>query len=276
MALYRRSAALGLPLAQTNLGWMLERGRGAPADPAAALAQYRAAASHGEPFAEMRLGQAYRQGELGLAPDDAAALTWYRAAAGHGNVDAMVALGLMLENARDVPAGPAEALGLFRRAAAAGSTAGEVNLALCLWFGRSGATLDRVAAVEHFQIAADRGDANAQYMLAVAYRIGDGVKQDYGKMLEWAHKAAVQGDPDGLNMLGSAILSGFDEQADIPEAVAVLTLAVELASPMSEARGQAAANLSIARTRLTEEQHPKVEERLTAWRALLQAPVRDK
>jgi TPR repeat protein len=276
VALYRRAAALGLPPAQANLGWMLEHGRGAPADAAAALEQYRTAAAHGEPFAELRLGQAYRLGELGLLPDDAAALTWYRAAAGHGNVNAMVALGLMLENARDVPAGPAEALGLFRRAAAAGNTAGEVNLALCLWFGRNGAALDRIEAVQHFQLAADRGDATAQYMLAVAYRIGDGVKQDYGKMLDWAHKAAVQGDPDALNLLGSAILTGLDEQDDIPEAVAVLTLAVERTLPMAEVRGQATANLANARNRLTDEQRPKAEERLAAWRALLDAHARGK
>jgi TPR repeat protein len=276
MALYRRAAAFGLPPAQADLGWMLERGRGTLADPAAALEQYRAAAAHGAPFAELRLGQAYRRGELGLLPDDAAALTWYRAAAGHGNVDAMVALGLMLQNAQDTSAGSAEALALFRRAAAAGSPAGEVNLALCLWFGRGGATLDRVAAVRHFQLAADRGDATAEYMLSVAYRIGDGVAQDYRKMLDWAHKAAVQGDPDALNMIGSAILSGLDEQDDIPEAVAMLTLAVERTPVGGEARGQAEANLSTARTRLTEEQHPKVEARLAAWRALLETHAQGK
>jgi TPR repeat protein len=272
LALYRHAAELGLPPAQSNLGWMLELGRGTPADPAAALAQYRAAAAHDDPFAELRLGQAYRQGELGLAADNAQALKWYRAAAGHGNVSAMVALGLMLENVHDVPVDPAEAVGLFRRAAAAGNPVAEVNLALCLWFGRGGATLDRVAAVQHFQIAADRGDPTAQYMLAVAYRIGDGVTQDYGKMMDWAHKAAVQGNPDALNLIGAAILSGIDDKDGIPEAVAVLTLAAERA-PVGETRGQAIANLSAARTRLTEEQHPMVEEQLTAWRALLGMPA---
>ena len=188
-------------------------------------------------------------------------------AAGKGDANAMVALGLMLENA---PSGSTEAAALFRQAAAAGNTAGEVNLALCLWFGRGGASLDRVAAVQHFQVAADRGDATAQSLLSVAYRIGDGVKLDHGKMLDWAHKAALQGDPAALNMIGTAILSGLDEKDDIPEAVAVLTLAVELA-PVGETRGQAAANLTIARTRLTEEQVPEVDKRLAAWRALLAA-----
>jgi len=53
-------------------------------------------------------------------------------------------------------------------------------------------------------------------------------------------------------------------------AVALLTLAVER-TPLGDTRGQAAANLSTARTRLTEEQHPEVEKRLAAWRALLAA-----
>jgi TPR repeat protein len=55
---------------------------------------------------------------------------------------------------------------------------------------------------------AARGDTHAQVSLAVRYRDGDGVKQDYAEAMRWAHLAADRGDAAAMDFVGYAFLSG--------------------------------------------------------------------
>ena len=45
-----------------------------------------------------------------------------------------------------------------------------------------------------YRMAADQGDAKAQYNLGVMYYEGKGVPQNTSEALRWLHKAQVQGD----------------------------------------------------------------------------------
>ena len=85
VAAFRQALALqpDYPEAQFNLAQLYDRGRGAPADPAAAARLYRAAAEQGHAGAQVNLGRLYRDGR-GVAGDDAEAVRWYRRAAGQG------------------------------------------------------------------------------------------------------------------------------------------------------------------------------------------------
>ena len=57
-------------------------------------------------------------------------------------------------------------------------------------------------AVSWYRIAADQGDADAQYNLGTMYRDGEGVPRDYAEALKWFRKAAVQGDARAQASLG--------------------------------------------------------------------------
>lgn len=52
---------------------------------------------------------------------------------------------------------------------------------------------DYTTAQKQFSEAAERGDAKAQYNLALMYDSGKGIPQDDAKALEWYQKAAEQG-----------------------------------------------------------------------------------
>jgi hypothetical protein len=107
--------------------------------------------------------------------------------------------------------------------------------------------------------------AEAQRMVAIAYRTGDGVERDAKQMLVWARKAAEQGNAWCQNSLGYSLLTGLDGSYDYVESAMWLTLAVER-SPPGELHDRAVANLANARTQLSEDEQAEAERRAQAWR----------
>ncbi len=53
--------------------------------------------------------------------------------------------------------------------------------------------MDETTAVKSFRLAAEQGNANAQYNLGVMYQQGWGVPRDYKKAVKWFRLAAEQG-----------------------------------------------------------------------------------
>ena len=66
---------------------------------------------------------------------------------------------------------------------------------------------------------AEKGDAYAQYSLAIMYGTGDGVPQDYAQAAKWSRKAADQGDASAQNSLGMLYSNGLGVPQDYAEAV---------------------------------------------------------
>lgn len=58
-------------------------------------------------------------------------------------------------------------------------------------------------AVAKFKTAAEQGNARAQSMLGVMYRLGKGVESDYAKSERWYKMAVEQGDVGAQNNLAS-------------------------------------------------------------------------
>ena len=96
-------------------------------------------------------------------------------------------------------------------------------------FAASGSPVadDAPKDVKQLQKAADQGDAEAQFKLAVCYYEGDGIKQDKAEAVKWYRKAAEQGDAEAQYLLGYdyAIGDGVDENE--AEAVKWLRRAAE-------------------------------------------------
>ena len=57
--------------------------------------------------------------------------------------------------------------------------------------------------------AAEQGNANAQYWLAMMYFAGKGIEQDPAQAVEWAKVSADQGYPDAQHFLGRAYTDGY-------------------------------------------------------------------
>src|SRR5436190_3210394 len=61
---------------------------------------------------------------------------------------------------------------------------------------------DAARALESYRLAADRGNALAQFNLAVIYELGQGVQADCAEATKWFLKAAEQGDAGGQLEMG--------------------------------------------------------------------------
>ena len=68
---------------------------------------------------------------------------------------------------------------------------------------------DYKTALREFQHLAEQGDADAQYLLGVFYKDGEGVPQDYKEAVKWYTLSAEQGHADAQHNL--AIMYGTGE-----------------------------------------------------------------
>jgi cell division septation protein DedD len=72
------------------------------------------------------------------------------------------------------------------------------------------------AAVAEWRPLADQGDADAQYNLGQAYKMGRGVPADLNIAQTWYEKAAQQGHPQAAANLGLILFQNGDRQRAIP------------------------------------------------------------
>ena len=68
--------------------------------------------------------------------------------------------------------------------------------------------------MEYCTLAADQGNANAQFNVGVMYKKGQGVPQDYPKSMKYFTLAAEQGDAQAQYFLGSMHNQGAGVQKD--------------------------------------------------------------
>lgn len=86
-------------------------------------------------------------------------------------------------------------------------------------------------ALEAFQPLAERGYAEAEFMLGVMYYYGKGVPRDDSLAAVWFSKAARKGNPSGQLAFGSLHIRGTGLRRDLVKAYMWLTLAAESEVP---------------------------------------------
>jgi TPR repeat protein len=87
---------------------------------------------------------------------------------------------------------------------------------------------------------------------------------DFSKSLEWARKAAVEGDAMSENTVGYSLLIGRAVAQDVKEACVWPQLAYDRADP-GELKDRARVNLMNSRARLTEEQDKSCTQEAAKW-----------
>lgn len=119
VALLRRAADRGFPMAQYRLAKAYERGEGVAVDLAVARQWTERAAASGNRRAMHDLGVYFARGE-GAPLDESAAFRWFRQAAELGVADSQYNLGVLYQQGRGVNASASEALFWFLVAARQG------------------------------------------------------------------------------------------------------------------------------------------------------------
>ncbi len=118
-AIVEKAVAQRFPAASLLYGWMLEHGRGAPADPGRALQFYQLAGESGSAAGQREVGRMLEDG-IGVNQDDAQARDRYAFAADLGDGEAAFRLARLLELGRGGEPDRAGALRNYRKAAQQG------------------------------------------------------------------------------------------------------------------------------------------------------------
>jgi hypothetical protein len=100
----------------------------------------------------------------------------------------------------------------------------EERAGLMYEFGR-GVPQDYAVALRWYRIAADQGNAAAQYNLASMYQDGKGVSMNYVEAVKWYRRAADQGLAGGQLLLGTMYENGIVVPKDVIRAYMWFNLA---------------------------------------------------
>lgn len=223
---------------QYQLGYLLQHGVDLPQDEEAAARWYEKAAAQGDAQAQFALGLCYAEG-VGVPKNDKLALEWLHKAADAGHADAQHWLGLMYGAPNSGPLrDEARAFSYFLKAAEQGLATAQFMLSVCCEHGQ-GTPPSETESVRWCEAAAQAGNPMAQLRLGERYADGQGVRRDakragelflaaaqYGyapaqarlaawliidgsgspeenrrQAIEWAGKAAVQGDEAAATFL---------------------------------------------------------------------------
>jgi hypothetical protein len=195
-------------------------------------ASKRVAADPTDGAAMTLIGELYANG-FGVRQDWAKAGDWYRLAVQRGDPHAAFALGMMTLDGRGVAKDAAAGRRLLESAADA-VPAAAYNLALLLLEARRPES-DRRAA-ELMRRAADAGEIDAQYALAVLYRQGKGVTRDPVEGAIWMARAAAARNAAAEVEYGIMLFNGEGVIRNETGAAAFFLRAAEKGNPVAQNR----------------------------------------
>ena len=158
----------------------------------------------------------------------------------------------------------ATALREFRLAAEQGNAAAQYNLGQMYRKGQ-GVPQDYAEAVKWYRRAADQGDAYAQHDLGVMYDKGWGVPQDYAEAMRWYRKAATQGYASAQFNVGRMYYTGRGVLQDYVQAHKWYNLAVS-SSPPGKGHDIATKYRDIVAKRMTPAQIGEAQRLARKWK----------
>jgi len=161
------------------------------------LARLRRHVENEVPEAITSLGNAYSNGRLGLVKSDKKAAKLYKRAVERGNVEAMCSLAVMYMHGEGVKHNKNKAIQLMRMAADRGVAEAQKMVAGA--FDEAG---DDQEAVRYMTLAGEQGLTEAETALGHLYAGGlDGVEVDFQEAKRWFARAAAKGDEEAKQAL---------------------------------------------------------------------------
>jgi hypothetical protein len=176
------------------------------------------AAEQGDAAAQRMVGDFYMRG-VGTPASMDDARRWLTAAAVQGHVQAMLLLGgLLLQLGAE--ADQAQAVDMFRRAAAQGNLDAQYNLGVCVRLGL-GLARDDAEAERLYRAAADQGHRSAQLALGSLIEQRAASEPDWIEAARWYRLAADAGHPAAMSSLAHLYEHGRGVSVDRTAALAL-------------------------------------------------------
>ena len=219
---YRAAAEQGLPKAQHRLFACYRDGIGCERNRANAAKWCRKAAEAGFDEAMYDMGLLYLSG-IGVEANAKSAFKWFHKGAELGNLRAIYMVGVCYRNGTGVEQDEDEAARWQNKALESWrqcADAGDVNAMLLLARLAEKEDCDREEAAKWYRKAAEKGNAAAQFKLALCYCQGEGVEEDAEVAAQWMLKAAEQGaDAEAQWFMGCFYQKGKGVEQNPAEAV---------------------------------------------------------
>nr|XP_033783627.1 death ligand signal enhancer [Geotrypetes seraphini] len=164
-----------------------------------AFACFQAAADQGYSKAQYNIGVCYEQGK-GVAKDMEKAVQYYKLAASHGHSMALhhYARYLLHHKANANAEDTEQALTMLRQAAEAGLKEAQAYLGVLY---TKALHFDPQKAVKYLWLAAENGDSQSRYHLAICYESGFGVQKSHQEAVKHYERAAAAGNKPAQQML---------------------------------------------------------------------------
>lgn len=201
--------------AMTLLGELYKDGLAVPRNPGEAVRWHRLAADRGDRQAQFALGIAHLNG-AGVVKDRKMALAWLEKAAAQKHAGALYNLGVIAIDA-DFQDFPRAAT-LFREAAELGDMDAAYGLAVIYREG-TGVARDRDESVKWLKRAAEERHIAAMVEFAIALFNGDGVEKDESMAAKFFAKAAQANSPIAQNRLARLYAAGRGVKTNQVEAM---------------------------------------------------------
>jgi uncharacterized protein len=160
MRAWREAADAGDARAQSNVGYLYERGFGVPQSYVEAQRWYHMAAAQGLAEAQFNIGTLYKYG-YGVEANPREANSWFRMAAKQELPAAQYMLGLSYSKGEGVPKSAVQALKLWVAAAAKGHLSSQLMAGHAYLAGEAQGEPDRFKAYVWGSVAAERGNEDA-------------------------------------------------------------------------------------------------------------------
>ena len=200
--------------AQYQLGYMYSQGYKGSMDYYKAVEWWSKAAERGHIKAQVKLGDCYEEGLGGLSSNINNALKWWNLAAAQGDSKAKEKiLKVQISTEKHKEKVDNEYDDLFSNNRDELSNISSDN---------------KVELVKAWKIAAEQGDANAQYKLGLCYKQGFGVNQNASESVKWWKLAVEQNNSDAMYKLalcykyGKGIYQSENESIKLLERSALL------------------------------------------------------
>jgi hypothetical protein len=176
-----------------------------------------------------RLGRMYLGG-IGVARDDVEAIGWFRKGAAAGSIDATTMLAICLLEGRGTGKDPQEGVYLLKAAAEKNNPEAMYRLGVLLVQGQV-VGKDLQEAVRLLTKAAEAGLTPAMVDLGVMHQQGMGVPANLAAAVKWYKRAADLGNALGMMYLGVLYEHGKGVEQNSAAAVALYRKAADLGHP---------------------------------------------
>ncbi len=182
--------------------------------------------------AMMLLGELYKDG-LAVPRNPAEAARWYRLAAERGDRQGMFALGIAHLGGAGVPKDRKLAQAWFEKAAAQKHAGALYNLGV---IAIDADIQDFPRAARLFRQAAELGDIDAAYGLAVLFREGTGVTRDRAESVKWLRRAAEERHVAAMVEFAIVLFNGDGVEKNEAAAARYFAKAAQANSPVAQNR----------------------------------------